>query len=147
MEAGTCPLIDVHAARTEVQKPKSILPGGCTQTTKIQHPLLPHFLWSELLHVRALWRPDEHSCGHGSWDRSLHWDIAMFVAAFVPTCQLPPGHCSPACGAQGTAFHQGILLQGYVQPGPYSTAVTVRHPFLIPQSANCLLEAQKYTLQ
>lgn len=58
---------------------------------------------------------------------------------------LPPGHCSPGCGAQGTAFHQGILLQGHVQPGPYSTAVTVRHPFPISQLANCLLEAQKYT--
>lgn len=65
-------------------------------------------------------------------------------SCFCAHLSLPPGHCSPACGAQGTEFHQGILMQRCVQPGPYSTAVTVGHPFLIPQLANYLLEAQKY---
>jgi len=101
MEAGTCLLLDDHTARTAVWKPKSNLPCDCTQTMQIQYPFPFPRIWIASCKKGGLLRPDEHSCAHRSWERSLHWNRAMLVVATVSTYWLPPRDCSPACGARG----------------------------------------------
>lgn len=122
MEAGTCPLLDVHTARTAVRKTKSILPCDCTRTMQIQYPVFSHFLWSEFPHVKEedFWGQMSTAVfSHELRKKSSlrHNDACSCYCAHLSTAtrRLPPSPwstgVSTASGYPAARTHQTWFLQ------------------------------------